>query len=142
MDQREFDRMTQLVSAAESRRQALRTLLGAALVGVARGEAAAKPKDKKVRTGRRDCGNEPCPSQVFKGICCKDGSCSCGQNRECCSGKCFWDRETNPTKEFCCQGAKWEICGDPKSPICCQRDNENPCSCIGPGVITGSYRRR
>src|SRR5688572_8901733 len=49
MDHQAFDRLTQRVSRAGSRRQALRAVLGAALVGATTGEVAAKPKDKKVK---------------------------------------------------------------------------------------------
>src|SRR5215211_2771167 len=153
MDHRVFDRLTRRVSAAGTRRQAMRAVIGAALIGAATGDVVAKPKDKKVRTGRKDCRKEFCPSQVFKGKCCKDGSCSCGQERECCSGKCFWDNGTNPTKEFCCQGAKMVLCGNPedKDAICCPRNGDEDscsyeggfwsCTAANPSGLPGSYRR-
>ena len=141
MDHRTFDRLTQRVGSAGSRRQALEAFLGAALVGVFRGEVAAKPKPKEVRPGKRHCGDVKCPSEVFKGVCCSDGYCSCGANQECCEDRCFW-KGNPPTEEFCCTRPENVICGDGKEAKCCKNEGSDPCAvCQGPSGIAGSYRR-
>jgi hypothetical protein len=141
MDYRKFDRLTQRVSVAGSRRQALRAVLGAALVGTVTGGAAAKPKHKAVKPGKRVCDDKSCQS-VYQGKCCPGNFCSCGKDQQCCNNRCFWDSATDPNEEFCCTGPEWVICGEGQDAKCCRYDAENPCSCLGPGAITGSYRRR
>lgn len=132
MDQRKFDRLTQRVSAAESRRQALRALLGAALVGTTTKNAAATKR--RAPRGR----GERCKD----GTTCHGDAC-CGE--ECCPGRCFVDADNRP---FCCTAPDWVICGNSEAAnreerqICCPKAGSDPCSCVGPTVITGSYRRR
>jgi hypothetical protein len=149
MDRRIFDRLTRRVSAATSRRQAVRAVLGAALLGATTTNAAAVRRASKGR-GRKRCVDETCPlppgpgtsadrvGNEGKAFCCSGTHCSC--NGECCNNRCFWDSQTNPTKEFCCTGPEWVICGEGQDATCRPNVGEN--SCFGPSVITGSYRRR
>src|SRR5215207_8242538 len=139
MDHRKFDRLTQQVRAAGSRRQALRAVLGAAIVGSTTKHAAANVR--RAPKGR----GEICAD----GSTCHGDSC-CG--RECCPGRCFVteeDNRGNPTGWMCCRPPDGVMCEDENARggvVCCpynsQATNEQACSCIGGEVITGSYRRR
>jgi hypothetical protein len=152
MDDRAFDRLTQRVSSAGSRRQALRAVLSAALVGATTTHAAAVRRASKGRGHQRcvdaDCAPPPSPgtsaSRVGNGgkaFCCSGTHCSC--NGECCNNRCFWvGPEDAPTDEFCCTGPERIMCGGGADAKCCKNDGPNPCAkCIAPTGIAGSYRR-
>jgi hypothetical protein len=149
MDDRVFDRLTQRVGSAGSRRQALRALLGAALAGAATGEVAAKPKNRERKPGKQcpgadprvdPCANYPFSRDGTPESCCPNGSCSCGGQCNC-KNACFVNAATNTS--FCCTGRDRKICVSGQTETCC-----------GPGLtcatcddfhhsgIPGSYRRR
>jgi hypothetical protein len=155
MDYRKFDQLTQRVTAAGSRRQALRAVLGAALVRIATDEATAKPKDKHVKPGKQcrpgaspeddPCANTkryPVPDGSDPERCCHNGFCSCGG--KCCGNGCFkTGPEDAPTKVFCCSEPTYVECpaasGDGET--CCEGSCE-ACGDLGQTGISGSYRRR
>jgi uncharacterized low-complexity protein len=143
MDQLKFDRLTQLVSAAGSRRQTLRAVLGAALLGATTTHAAVRGR-RASKSRRKTCVDENCPPTPDgkPGTCCAGKHCTC--NGECCPGRCFQEAEAERvTAEYCCVKPDWMMCDGPEGePVCCPYDLENPCSCVGGTVITGSYRRR
>jgi hypothetical protein len=147
MDHRKFDRLTQRLGAAGSRRQAMRAVFGAALVGATTTHAAAIVRQAPTGRGHKICVDENCsfpPGREggVKGRCCPGNFCSCGEKQECCNNRCFWDNQTNPTKEFCCAGPEWVICGEGQDAKCCPNVGQNSCLCVGSSVITGTYRRR
>jgi hypothetical protein len=164
MDDRYFDRLTKRVSAAGSRRQVLSALVGAALVGTATGEVAAKRKGKPGKPGKPSkpskpgkqcrpgappeadlCANPklyPVPSGSDPEHCCHNGFCSCGG--KCCGNGCFkTGDEAEPTKVFCCSEPSFVECpaasGDGET--CCEGSCE-ACGDLGQTGISGSYRRR
>jgi hypothetical protein len=155
MDYRKFVRLTQRVSAAGSRRQALRAVLGAALAGIAMSEATAKPKDKQVKSGKQcrpgaspdadpcaDTRRYPVPPGSAPERCCPNGFCSCGGI--CCGNGCFKTGSVEaPTRVFCCSDPTYVECpaasGDGET--CCE-DSCETCGDLGPTGISGSYRRR
>jgi hypothetical protein len=157
MDHQAFDRLTQRVSTAGSRRQAVRAVLGAALLGVATGEVAAKPKDKKVKPGKEcrpgaDPKNDPC-SDTWKNpvsrqgdpeFCCPNGSCSCGGQCNC-KNACFLLAKHDPTESdtpFCCTGRGRKICVSGGKEACCGPGLPcATCADFNPTGIAGSYRR-
>jgi hypothetical protein len=152
MDHQAFDRLTQRVSRAGSRRQALRAVLGAALAGVATGEVAAKPKDKKGKPGKQ-CGPGaapdavPCDDRRFYPVpvgaepefCCPNGSCSCGGQCSC-KNACFIRADSN--SPFCCTGRGRKICVSAETETCCGTGLVcETCKDLHPSGIAGSYRR-
>ena len=162
MDREQFDAIARVFAATRSRRQAVGLFLGLGLLaphsdllagpGKGAGHRRCRGQGHLKDTGQghdeREC-NTDCPADPRTGkpgFRCSDGSCSCGG--KCCADHCFYDfgGTDGPVKEFCCAGPKLDFCpseADPKAdPVCCQHDAENPCSCVGPGAITGTYRRR
>jgi len=153
MDYRMFDRLTQRVSAAGSRRQALRAVLGAALAGIAMGEATAKPKDKQVKSGKQcrpgaspepdpcaDTKLYPVPRGSAPERCCPNGSCSCGGQCNC-KNACFVDTATNTP--LCCTGRGRKICVAAETETCCGPGlGCETCEEVHQSGIPGSYRRR
>ena len=146
MDHRTFDRLTQRVSRAGSRRQALGALLGAALAGISTGEVAAKPKDKADRPNIARCSacKSPPHDPGQRAFCCSGQHCSC--NGTCCNNRCFWEDRVvagvTTTREFCCAAPELIICGGGADATCCKNEGPNPCAkCIGPSGLAGSYRR-
>ena len=155
MDHQAFDRLTQRISRAGSRRQVLRAVLGAALVGAATGEVAAKPKDKKVKPGKQclpgaDPKDDPCSDaskypvsrQGKPESCCPNGSCSCGGQCNC-KNACFILTENNNTTPFCCTGRGRKICVSEGTETCCGPGLPcETCADFHQSGIAGSYRRR
>lgn len=161
MDRERFDAIARLFADTTSRRRAIGLLLGAGLLAPqspllagpgkgtghrkCRGQGHLKGAGKGHRDGECETGCPRDPRTGKPGFRCDDDSCSCGG--KCCAEQCFYDfgGTARPVKEFCCMGPKWDFCEslDPRAePLCCESDAENPCSCLGPGAITGSYRRR
>jgi len=161
MDRERFDAITRLLADSRSRRRALGLLLGAGLLaphstllagpgkGVGHSKCRGQGHLKDTGQGhdegecKTDC--PPDPRTGKPGFLCRDGSCSCGG--KCCADQCFYDfgGTSSPVAEFCCTGPKLDFCpnADPNAaPACCRHDAEDPCSCAGPGAITGTYRRR
>jgi hypothetical protein len=142
MDRERFDAIARLFADTRSRRRALGLLLGVGLLA---------PHSTLKETGQGHNGGEcktdcpPDPRSGKPGFLCPDGSCSCGG--KCCADQCFYDfgGTSQPVAEFCCTGPKLDFCPSKvlgADPACCRHDAEDPCSCLGPGAITGSYRRR
>ena len=153
MDRERFDAIARLFADTRSRRRAIGLLLGAGLLaphstllaGPGKGAGHRKCRGQGHRDGECETGCRPDPRTGKPGFLCRDGFCSCGG--KCCADQCFYDfgGTSRPVKEFCCTGPKLDFCPseDPNAdPACCTSDAENPCSCLGPGAITGSYRRR
>jgi hypothetical protein len=155
MDFRNFDRLTQRVSNAGSRRQALLAVLGAALVGAATGEVAAKPKDNKVKPGKQ-CGpgaapeavpcddrrNYPVPVGAEPEFCCPNGSCSCGGQCNC-KNACFVAEAPSINSPICCTGRGRKICRSAETETCCGPGlGCETCEDFHQSGIPGSYRRR
>jgi hypothetical protein len=161
MDRERFDALARLFAGNASRRRAIAVLLAAGLLAPhadlvagpgkgsghrkCRGQGHLKGANKGHRDGECDTGCPLDPRTGKPGFRCRDGSCSCGG--KCCARQCFYDfgGTSSPVREFCCTGPKRDFCpnSDPDvDPLCCASDAENPCSCVGPGVITGTYRRR
>jgi hypothetical protein len=154
MDHRSFDRLTQRVSTAGSRRQALRAVLGAALAGAATREVAAKPKDNWVGRGKQcrpgaDPKDDPCanprlypvPEGARPEFCCHNGFCSCGGT--CCGNGCYkTGDEAVPTTVFCCTEPRFVECpaASRDGETCCEGSCDT-CGDLGPTGIAGSYRR-
>jgi hypothetical protein len=158
MDHQAFYRLTQRVSTAGSRRQALRAVLGAALVGVSTTHAAAAARRAPAGHGQTICVDANCPPPPpaieipargggggSKAFCCSGTHCSC--NGECCNNRCFWEDRvegtTKTTREFCCNGPDLIICENAKGEdVCCLNAGRNPCAtCLSATGISGSYRR-
>lgn len=162
MDRERFDVIARLLADTRSRRRALGLLLGVGLLTAhsdllagpgkgaghrkCRGQGHLKDTGQGHNEGecKTDC--PPDPRTGKPGFLCRDGSCSCGG--KCCADQCFYDfgGTTSPVAEFCCTGPKLDFCPSTTDPLldptCCPHNAENPCSCVGTGAITGSYRRR
>jgi hypothetical protein len=161
MDRERFDAIARVFADTRSRRRAVGLLLGAGLLaphsallagpGKGAGHSKCRGQGHLKDTGqghndgecKTDC--PPDPRTGKPGFRCNDDSCSCGG--KCCAGRCFYDfgGTNSPVAEFCCTGPKRVFCPntDPDAdPACCPYDAEDPCSCVGTGAITGSYRRR
>ena len=123
MDRDRFDALARLIASKRTRRTALASVLGFALVVPGRavdadsGKARGKGHDKGRGKGHGACsGHGHASEDACAGIkcrvdpvtnkpefCCKDGSCSCGG--KCCGDACFQTGdELTPTKVFCCTG--------------------------------------
>jgi hypothetical protein len=151
MDYRKFDRLTQRLSAAGSRRQALRAVLGAALVGTVTDDVAAKLKDEAVKPGKECrprvssdadlCAKKyPVLQSANPEFCCPNGSCSCGGQCNC-ENACFIDAVTS--SPFCCKGRGQKNCVSAETETCCgPRLACETCEEFHQSGISGSYRRR
>jgi hypothetical protein len=150
MDYRKFDLLTRRLSVAGSRRQALRAVLGAALVGTAAGEVAAKPKKKEIKPGKEclpgvppeadTCAKYPVPAGSGPEHCCHNGSCSCG-GRCNCKKTCFVNTVTNDA--VCCKGREGKICVSAGTETCCGPKLDcKSCEGSQESGIPGRYRRR
>jgi hypothetical protein len=161
MDQERFEAIARLFAHTRSRRRAVGLLLSMGLLaphsalraGPGKraghrkccGQGHLRAADQGHGDGECDTGCRPDPRTGKPGFRCDDGSCSCGV--KCCADQCFYDLggTTSPVGEFCCTGPKRDFCPSTvpnADPMCCRYDAENPCSCVGSGAITGSYRRR
>ena len=161
MDRERFDAIARLFAESRSRRRALGLLLGAGLLAPhssllagpgkgaghrkCRGQGHLKDTGQGHNEGecKSDCPADPRTGKP--GFLCPDGFCSC--DGKCCADRCFYDLggTSRPVAEFCCTGPKLDFCPSKvpgADPTCCRHDAEDPCSCLGPGAITGSYRRR
>jgi hypothetical protein len=127
VDHRKFDRLTRLFSAPRSRRAALRSLLGTALLGATTRPAAAGP----CANGKHECGVKCCPGKCFELVVVgtEVGVCPL-----CCTGNNIVCKDPETGKSTCCLNKGDDPCDSCALP-------EDPGSSCRTG-ITGSYRRR
>ena len=127
MDHREFDRLTQRVSKAGSRRQALRAVLGAALLGASSRTAMATSSAPCKKGSRASCGGTCCPGKCFAYENCAFLCCT-GADLIICGNKCC--RFLNDRGERI--STPCEVCEQPPPPR----------GAFCNSYVGGSYRRR
>ncbi len=155
MDRNRFDALARALASKRSRRGALAMLLSSGFLRHSPQTLAARggKGHKKQCTPGADpnqCGKLHYPVLDRAGVvagyeaesCCKNGFCSCGG--QCCGNGCFQTGDERlPTKVFCCSDPQFVECPDAsgEGETCCEGSCEN-CPQVGPGAVTGSYRRR
>src|SRR5262245_316994 len=144
MDGEQFDTLIRVFAAQRSRRDALRGGLAVALFGVSTRDASAGQQDSHSRSHKRVCIPENYQRQTgLRYLSCPGGFCSCGEKRECCNNRCFWDSSTTPTREFCCAGPTWVMCGGGDDAKCCENIGPRTCTVCEQqsSGIAGTIRR-
>ena len=163
VERERFDDLARVIATKRSRRGAVATFLGLAVLGHGAPVAArpGKARGKGHGTGSDHghghghghdndevcaalaCEKTPVPEGSKPEFCCKGGFCSCGG--ACCDRACFQTGlDDDPAKVFCCTGKKKVICqvefeGQLRD-TCCEGSCANS-DVPGTSALAGSYRR-
>jgi hypothetical protein len=98
MDGRSFDRVTRLLSATGSRRQAMLALIGSAIAGTAPALAEAKSRRRGRGKARNRGRNRRLRAEAVPSRCCSTGACAPGPGKNL--SKCCYEGQNLAGKNF------------------------------------------